>query len=277
MRAGDREVALPLRWNLVAPDQLGSLVAGVPEPDLWFAGELVNCAARVLARSDAGTVYFVGRSLDSMYDLLSGMVSDEERLRRLSFSALFQYWTPSDEWRHRARAILSQSGVTPFTLARSGDPVSFVDVVSSGRTFACLYTVLRDWVEEAREPWDVVRRKIRFIGVVSRGKTSPNTHRWQQHADWTSDLPASAVSNVSMDRALFSYLADRQEKLTDTFGPGIEDQPAIRRDDRTRRALAEAVALVAYGRRPETRAQLIRTLSAQKPYPRGWLAVLPRA
>ncbi|KHD73970.1 hypothetical protein MB27_31575 [Actinoplanes utahensis] len=172
--------------------------------------------------------------------------------------------------------MLTQCGLTPFRLARAGDPVSLVDVVSSGGTFECLYTLLRDWVREEREPWDVVRRKIRFIGIVSRGSTSPKTHRWQQHADWTSDLPAGAVSNVSMDPPLYRYLADRQTKVTRTFGPGAGGPPPIRHDDDGRRALAEAVALVAYGRRPETRARLIRVLSAQKPYPKAWLSLLRR-
>jgi len=27
---------LPFRWDLVTPDQLGSLLAGTTQPDLWF-------------------------------------------------------------------------------------------------------------------------------------------------------------------------------------------------------------------------------------------------
>jgi hypothetical protein len=244
---------------------------------LWFVAELVDCAARVLARSGGGALYFVGRSLDSMYDLLSGVVADDERLRRLPFTRMFQHWTPSDEWRDRARAILTTCGVTPFGLARARDPVSLVDVVSSGNSFESLYDVLRDWVEDEREPWNVVRQKIRFVGVVARSKPSPKARRWQQDATWTQDLPARAVSNVSMDPLLYGYLADRQEKLTGTFGPSIWEGSASRHDDRFRGALAEAVALVAYGRRPETRAMLIRTLSSQKPYPRSWLATLTQS
>ncbi|MFF5171293.1 hypothetical protein ACFY3U_01485 [Micromonospora sp. NPDC000089] len=41
-----------------------------------------------------------------------------------------------------------------------------------------------------------------------------------------------------------------------------------------RYAVAEAVALVAHGRRPETRATWVRKLSTQKSYPKKWLAAL---
>lgn len=270
----DPRAALPPRWDLITPDQLGSLLDGVPDPDLWFAGELVECTARVLARCDGGRLYFVGRSLDSMYDLLSGMVTETGRVCRLPYSNLFEPWTPSGQWREQARAILARGGLTPYRMARSGDPIALVDVVSSARTFGSLYALLRDWVEEQREPWDVVRRKIRFIGIVARGRTSPKTHRWQQHADWTAELPAGAVRNVSMDPMLWGYLANRQHKLTESFGPGFIGPPGRRHDDPTRRALAEAVAVVAHGRRPQTRAHLLRVLAAQKPYPRRWLGVL---
>jgi hypothetical protein len=277
MWADDPRTALPFRWNLVTPDRLGSLLNQDCRPDLWFAAELVDCTARVLARSGGGGLHFVGRSLDSMYDLLSGVLSEDPRLMRLPFSRSAEVWVPRDEWREEARAILTRCGVTPFRLARAGDPVSFVDIVSTGRTFERLYALLRDWAEEQREPWDVIRGKIRFIGVVSRGKTSPKTHRWQQHAGWTADLPSGAVSNVSMDRSVYSYLADRQEKLTASFGPSLWDDGGIRRDSRARYALAEAVAVVAFGRRRETSATLIRTLSTQKPYPKKWLATLTHA
>lgn len=80
-----------------------------------------------------------------------------------------------------------------------------------------------------------------------------------------------------MDPVLYSYLADRQEKLTVSFGPVHWAPPGVRRDDGARYALAEAVALVDHGRRPETRATLIRTLAAQKPYPRKWVATLTSA
>jgi hypothetical protein len=66
------EESLPLRCDLVTPDHLGSLLAGTTPPDLWFLEGLVACAGKVLARGGDGDLIFVGRSLDSMFDLLGG-------------------------------------------------------------------------------------------------------------------------------------------------------------------------------------------------------------
>ncbi|GAA2482248.1 hypothetical protein [Winogradskya humida] len=174
----------------------------------------------------------------------AGVLADSSRLRRLPFSTAGSMWVPHDEWREAARINLTRAGITPYDLARTRDPVSFADIVSTGRSYGTLYALLRDWADDEREPWDVIRRKIRFIGVVSRRRTSPNTQRWQQRAVWTSGLPSS------MDPVLYSYLADRQEKLTVSFGPVPWAPPGVRRDDGVQYALAEAVALVDHGRRP---------------------------
>ena len=36
--------------DLASPDQLGSLLTGAGEPDLWFLDSLVACAGKVVAR-----------------------------------------------------------------------------------------------------------------------------------------------------------------------------------------------------------------------------------
>jgi hypothetical protein len=77
------EESLPFRWDLMAPDQLGSLLAGTASPDLWFLDELVACAGKVLGRSGNGDLVFVGRSLDSMFDLLSGVIAATHGQRRI--------------------------------------------------------------------------------------------------------------------------------------------------------------------------------------------------
>ncbi|MDQ7904166.1 hypothetical protein RB614_06470 [Phytohabitans sp. ZYX-F-186] len=69
------EQSVPFRWDLVTPDQLGSLLRGTSPPDLWFLDDLVACTGKVLARSGNGDLVFVGRSLDSMFDLLGGALA----------------------------------------------------------------------------------------------------------------------------------------------------------------------------------------------------------
>ena len=83
------EVNITYRWDLVTPGQFGTLRPADAQPDLWFFDELVECTAKVVARSGGGDLYFVGRSLDSMYDLLCGAFEDtdhRDRVDRLPLS-----------------------------------------------------------------------------------------------------------------------------------------------------------------------------------------------
>ena len=245
---------VPFRWDLVTPDQLGSLLGGTGVPDLWFLNDLVACTGKVLARSADGDPVFVGRSLDSMFDLLGGALGDRtdgRQLRRLPLSfqrpgvGSWRRWhrrplTPAEQ--AQARRIFTAAGVTPHGLARRQRPVTFVDVVYRGSTFTDLFDLLRAWIDEERAPWPVVRRKIRFVGVTSQHKTSPNTYRWQQHPTWTRQLPARAVLNVSLHPAAWSSFGDHQTKLTRSFRPEqwLAEAPGPSRDERTHQALAEA-------------------------------------
>jgi hypothetical protein len=288
---GEGEEGPPFRWDLVTPDQLGSLLAGSGEPDLWFLEELVACAGKVLARSGDGDLVFVGRSLDSVFDLLGGALVDlkrEARLRRLPLSFERGGARSFGTWRRRsltpgelagARRMLAAVDVTPRALARRGRPVAFVDVVSRGATFTELFELLREWIDDERQPWPVIRRKLRFIGVTSRTKTSPNTNRWQQHAAWTRTLPARAVVNVSLNPRVWSYFADSQIKLTRSFGPedwlAAADGPG--RGERTRHAMAEAAALVAHGRGQAGRRALARAMRGEPALAQPWLRTLVTA
>ena len=281
-------MAVPFRWDLVSPDQLGFLVAGAGEPDLWFLDSLVACAGKVVARGGDGDLFFVGRSLDSMFDLLSGAltgVAAAPRVHRLPLSFARKGARAGGGWRPRplgyaerrqARRILAACGVAPQALARRSRPATFADVVNVGSTFTELFMLLRDWTAEDRAPWDVIRRKLRFVGVTVRHKTSPNTFRWKQHASWTRQLPARAVLNVSLDWPTWTYLADRQVKLTRSFTPDRWLAGAAGPDhgEPTRQALAEAVALVAYGHSPVGRTELARAIAGEPGLAEPWLRSL---
>lgn len=286
---------LPFRWDLVAPDQLGTLLAGTESPRLWFVDDLAACAGKVLARSGNGDLVFVGRSLDSMFDLLSGAlaeIADDRRLHRLPVSFARPAVRSSRRWRdrplthaerQRGREFLAGVGVTPHGLAsiraRRARPVTFVDVVHEGGTFTDLFTLLRDWVDEERQPWRVIRRTVRFVGVTIRRETSPNTYRWQHDADWTRQLPARSVVNVSLGWPVWTYLGDRQAKLTRTFKPErwLAEAPAPDRDLDTRQAIAEAVAVVHYGRSAAGRRAIARATAGEPALAEAWLRTLVTA
>ncbi|GHG28668.1 MULTISPECIES: hypothetical protein [Amycolatopsis] len=269
-----REAIRPFRWDLVRPDHLGSLLDGLPEPDLWFLDDLIDCAAKVLARSEDGELYFIGRSADSVFDLLGGALPDPGRLHLLplstgSIDGWFGRLHPAEV--AQLRTNLAAHGLSPAALARGSRPIVFTDVVSTGRTLEQLLDILRDWAADERADWPAALRRVRIVGLTRRKHTSPNTHRWQQHADWARDVP---IRNVSVESALFSYLADRQHKLAPSFSRFLWADDGVRdpgRDDSTRRALAEAVAIAEAGCTPVVRERLARTMTREPAIAEPWL------
>lgn len=270
----DVEPVRPFRWDLVRPDQLGSLVGELPKLKPWFVEELTDCAGKVLARSGGGELNFVGRSADSVHDLLGGALAGtswRERLRILPLSMGYGKLTGPEL--RLLRANLALGGLHPSALARASKPIVFVDLVFRGNTFTWLYRVLREWIDADREPWPVIRRKLRFIGITERAKTSPNAYRWQQDRDWTTELPASAIVNVSIDWALWHYLGDVQAKVTASFPRSRWADTAIqgpRRDDDALNALAEALALVEHGRAEDVRSRLAGVLAREPTVAESW-------
>lgn len=270
------ELPRPFRWDVVRPDQVGTLLDGVARPSLWFLGELVECTAKVLARSGGGDLHFVGRSLDSAADLLGGLLDGtphRNRIRRLPLSAWHASWTPGEV--HYLRRYLAAHGLSPRELATGPRPVVFADLVDSGSTFAALYRVLRDWIDDERVAWPVVRRKLRFVGVTDRTEPSPRTWRWQQdRAGELAGLPSGAIRNVSLDLSVWRYFGDDQPKLSPSFPPERWRDHAVRHpshDKRTRRALAEALAVVDAGRSADVRDRFIRHLTAEPAMAEPWL------
>ncbi|GLY50946.1 hypothetical protein [Lentzea sp. NBRC 102530] len=267
---------MPLRWDLVTPDQLGTMLDDVETPEVWYLDALAECAGKVLARSGNGDLVFVGRSLDSMYDLLGGAVQDADRvLRRFPVSFERGRGVAPDEVR-RVREMAAEIGITPRSLARRERPVTFVDVVWAGGTFERLFTLLEDWIDEERETWPAIRRKLRFVGVTSRTGTSPNARRWHQDADWVRKLPASSVLNVSLEPLVWDYLGNSQTKLTWPYQlrRWREYLREAKRDERTRTALAEAVHLVALGRTREVQRKIARAMDGEPALSEPWLRAL---
>jgi hypothetical protein len=287
LRPDDEEI-VPFRWDLITPDRLGGLLAGAERPDPWFLPQLVACAGKVTARSGDGDLVFVGRSLDSMFDFLGGALADvsgARSVRRLPLS-FSRTWVGTGRRRRRraltsaeraqARRMLAALDITPYTLARRDRPVTFVDVVHAGSTFTELFQLLRGWIRDEHAEWPIIRRKLRFVGVTSRTQTSPKAYRWQQHREWPGQLPGEAVVNVSLDPVVWSYFGDYQDKLTRSHRPEhwLLAAPGPDRDARTCQALAEAVALVAFGRSGPGRRALAAAMRGEPALAQPWLRTL---
>jgi hypothetical protein len=267
----------PFRWDLVERDQLGSLLDGIEAPNLWFLDELARCAAKVIARSADGDLCFVGRSADSLHDLLGGALTGTSwrgRLRTLPLSLRWDAPVGSSTELRQLRTNLAAEGLEPTRLVRRRRPLVFVDLVYGGATFAGLFRLLRVWSEDEAVTWSVVRTRLRFVGITRRTHTSPKTWRWHQHAPWTAKLRAGAIVNVSLDLRVWNYFGNEQTKLTPSFRRDLWSSASVRsprRDERTRKALAEAVALVECGRTRELRERLARLMAAEPAFREPWL------
>jgi hypothetical protein len=273
----------PHRWDLLRPDQLGTLLDGVEQPDLWYLDELTVCAAKVVARSGGADLRFVGRSADSVFDLLGGALAETSWSGRLGRLPLSCAGGPAELSRRdvgRMREHLAAAGLAPYDLARRRRPLALVDLVWAGRTFTTLHRVLRDWVEESREPWPVIRSRLRYLGITARTETSPKTWRWQQHQPWTGGLPARAVQNISLDPGVWHLLGDHEPKTAPSFPPRRWHDDAVSvpvRGDGPTRALATAVALVEAGRTRTVRRRLVRTFNSEPAFAEPWLRGLSHA
>jgi hypothetical protein len=84
------------------------------------------------------------------------------------------------------------------------------------------------------------------------------------------------VVNVSLHPWVWSYFGDHQTKLTRSFRPErwLEEALGPSRDESTRQALAEAAALVAYGRSRSGRHALARAIGRQPALAQAWLRTL---
>jgi len=274
---------IPARWDVPAGEQLGT-VPLPPEPGrhglLAFQSELTACAAKVVARSGGGPIYFPGRSCDSVRDALKVWLADTgladaPRLLPFSISGLDRL-TPAEvrQWRINVAA----HGLTPAALARARHQIALCDLVWAGRTSAFFFGALRAWADDEREPWSVIRRKLRFVGIVKQAKSSPNTWRWNQAATWTEQLPHSQVSSVVVPIPVWSYLGDQQTKLTRPFTRhrwfDVEGAEQRERTEPTRRALAEAESWVRYLWSLQAKHAFIKELTEQREVREPWLRAL---
>jgi hypothetical protein len=291
------ESFIPFRWDMTQRHQLGALIhtsdvdfdawlnhsfSGLgrlrvvvdhaARPLDWLIDELTHAATHIFSRCDNADLYFVGRSPESLFDLISGIVhqtSWERRIQLLHFSLrtpmLFRNMWADSMLRQSLQSYFTHLHLTPHHLRQRTTPIAFVDVVATGTTMGSLIQFLAAWCRETAVEWHHVRQKLRILGLTVRTKTSPNTWRWQQHADWVSLLPKRAIKNTSIPAALFEYIGAVQTKTTPSFHPGRWRDPQMsvpRHDPATSMALRLAVTLYDCGRSPTHRARVARRMSS---------------
>jgi hypothetical protein len=276
---------LPFRWDLTRRNQLGSLVEGEAAATYnSFSDHLLACCSRAVAFAGDSDLIFVGRSPESIFDHLSGLLFDSSwfnRLELLHFSMRFREEAEIRKEHPEAvqamRAYLESLGLHPEGLATRSRPVAFIDLVATGDTFGRLVTFLHNWSQDIGYDWNAVRRRIRLIGITERKKTSPNTWRWQQHATWPILLGRGSVKNVSIPFDLWNYLGNYQDKVSLSYTPSRWGDPALTsptHDERQLKALRLALELFELGRTRERRQQFISLLVREPAMRHSWFRML---
>jgi hypothetical protein len=276
---------LPFRWNLIHRNQLGSLVEGEAAANYnSFPDHLLACCSRVVAFAGDSDLIFVGRSPESIFDHLSGLLFDSswfDRLELLHFSMRFREESEIRKEHPEAiqamRSYLERLGLHPEGLATRNRPAVFIDLVASGDTFGRLTTFLHNWAQDIGYDWNAVRRRIRLIGITERTKTSPKTWRWQQHAEWLSLLGRGAVKNVSIPFDLWNYLGNYQDKVSFSYTPSRWGDPALSSPTYHApqlKALRLAFELFELGREKERREQFVYLLVREPAMRYGWFRML---
>lgn len=261
-------------------ERLGRLsgTAGAPYP--WLVGALNECSAKVVAFADDADFFFVGRSPESVFDFLSGVLLDtswRDRLSLLHFSI-----GSAEAWRRAAQSprahgafqrYLSAVQLDPIALIHRPRPVALVDIVETGTTMGNLVALLHEWCLTSGCDWQALRRKLCIVGLTYRTKTSPNTWRWQQHAPWAALLAPGSIKNVSIPGLLYQYLGGAQTKVSLSHTPARWDDPRVtlpRHEPATLQALAVAVALFDQARQTAQRKAWVEVLRHQPAMKQVW-------
>jgi hypothetical protein len=251
-------IVLPFRWSLsgALPDL--SRVTPVPDPYPGYRDDLLTLAAQVVKTAGRADLAFVGRSCESIFDLLAALVVEPSTcLLNISLGGPLG----SDGLCSAAlRASLAAARLDGPGLTARPRPVALVDVVASGGTMGRVMRAMALTCEDRG-----LMRRVRVIAL----------RRWGFDA-WRDSL-ARGVSGRALiiPEALWEWLADLQPKLTPSFTPSRWTDPRAGRADRAPRhleALRAAVALRAWARERATRAAFVRRLKA----PPRWSAIEPR-
>lgn len=276
---------VPFRWDITRRDQLGSLVEGESAAAYGgFTDHLLACCSRAVAFAGDSDLIFVGRSPESVFDHLSGLLFDTswfDRLVLLHFSMRFREEADIRKEHPGAvqalRACLERLGLHPEGIATRLRPAAFIDLVATGDTFGRLVTFLHNWSRDVGYDWNAVRRRVRLVGITERTKTSPKTWRWQQHAAWLPLVGRGSVKNVSVPRDLWNYLGNYQDKVSLSHTPsrwGDEALSSPARHDGQLRALRLAFELFESGRQKGRKEQFVSLLVREPAMRYGWFRML---
>lgn len=275
----------PFRWDIKRREQLGGLVEGDEAPVYHgFETDLRTAAAKVVARAGDSDLVFLGRSPESLFDYLSGIfhgIENPPSLTLLHYSN--RHWLAEELAREHPKELealfgyLASERLDPAAIASFGKSVRFIDAVAMGHTFGSVVSVLRYLSNLQPADWNVIERRIGFIGLVEQEKNSPNIWRWWQHQEWVLRLHKPKITNVSAPRRFWQWIANNEEKVTPAhhkYRWAAVDVTKPARHGRHLKALRLAVRLFGLGRDKDERKRFIGQLTAQPEMKEPWLRSL---
>jgi hypothetical protein len=244
---------IPFRWNIANKSELGQLL----NPDYvlkkYLLEDLRLCVGKIIKYTQDCHLVFVGRSLDSAYDYLSGFYlgsKPKDYLKHLNISlygqSIEEIGRKDPQSIEELKKHFSQLKLDPHSIKKSIHKIYFVDVVYYGGTYTEIFNFIERWSKEVNEHVSAVINKIGFIGITSRTKNSPNTWRWHQHKDWPQKLSKNGLKNISVDRGYWDYIGNTQSKLTRSNRPNNWLHKPIEKpeyDEKTLTAINEAYYL----------------------------------
>jgi len=271
----------PFRWNISKKEQLGSLIEGSydkPYPD--FMEHLRKCCAGILSFSDNSDLIFIGRSPESIFDYMSGILADTTRAEvplLLNISIRNINSAISSEALSSLKKQLSSCRLSPEDIIGRTRSVTFVDLVYSGKTFKNFMEFLFNWSQESKCDKKGLMKKIRIIGITEQTKTSPKTWRWHQHIQWVGEFRPKEIKNVSIPWVMWDYLGNNQKKVSLQNYPerwGSEDMASPPRNEENINALRLAYGLYEKGTSKEERHIFLSHLAGEKGMKFPWFRSL---
>jgi hypothetical protein len=275
----------PFRWDVSRREQLGGLV-DLPKAEHYakFTDDLQRCCARVISFCGDSDLVFVGRSPESIFDFLSGLLADtswKERSTLLNFSMRYDSVAKIQRNKPTAVAAIHEQfrslGMAPASLIARRRNVALVDLVATGATLGHLVDLLLQWASDEKVDVPSVRRRLRVVGITWRTKTSPKTWRWQQHVEWARQFKPSTIKNVSIPGRLWDYLGNTQKKVTPSNPPWRWSKADPRRPPRSEahlQALSLAHHLHEAGRTKPQRLAFAAKLSKETGMKYSWFRTL---
>lgn len=275
----------PFRWNLAKREQLGKLAnRGANDAYPGFIDDLRTCSSRVLAFAGNSKLVFVGRSPESIFDYLSGLLVNTSWANRcilLNISnrgyALGRIHALFPGAITGIKSQLTSLDLSPSQIIVQPRSLAFIDLVYTGGTFGHLANLMLSWAEEEQVDIPAVKRKMRFVGITSREKTSPKTWRWQQHSKWVKEFPSRVIKNVSVPWYFWDYLGDRQEKVSLSNPPWRWDDEDMERPphwDSNLDALSLAVRLYEQGCSSTDKLEFAKQLTREPAMEYDWFRKL---